>query len=82
LQIENEENEKLYRLINYYFWYPTLQSLSNICIMASPKSSSKIFKNIQQTLVLKKILMPSSYDIRIRQNWYCQKHKHRLFKET
>jgi hypothetical protein len=31
---------------------------------------------------LKKILMPSSYDIRIRQNWYCHKQKHGSFNET
>jgi hypothetical protein len=82
LQIEKEDNQKNYRLINYYFWYPTLQSFSNIYIIASSRRSSKIFKNIQQTLLLKKILMPSSYDIRIRQNWYCQNHKYKSFKET
>jgi hypothetical protein len=44
-------------LINkYIFWYPTLQSLDNFSIMASFRSSSKQFKNIQQTLVLKKSL--------------------------
>jgi hypothetical protein len=56
LQIEKEENQKNYRLKINKIWYPTLQSLSNICIMASPRSSSKIFKNIQQMLVLKKSL--------------------------
>jgi hypothetical protein len=56
LQIEKEENQKIYRLIIILFGYPILQSLKNICIMASPRSSSKIFKNIQQTLVLKKSL--------------------------
>jgi hypothetical protein len=30
-----------YRLIKLTFWYPTLQSLGHICIMASSRSSSK-----------------------------------------
>jgi hypothetical protein len=46
---------------------------------------SKFLKTIQKystNACFGKILMPSSYDIRIRQNWYCHKQKHISFKKT
>jgi hypothetical protein len=57
LQIEKDKNQKHYRLIFLFFWCPTLRSLSNNYIMASPRSSSKKFqKNSTNALFWKKTL--------------------------
>jgi hypothetical protein len=42
------------------------------------QNNSKIFNK----RLFWKILMPSLYDIRIRQTWYCHKQKHISFKKT
>jgi hypothetical protein len=39
-KLKKSENQKIHRLIRLIFWYPTLQSLGNICIMASRRNSS------------------------------------------
>jgi hypothetical protein len=82
LQIEKEENQKNYKLINIYFWYPTVQSLAIFALWLHLEVPQKNIQKYSTNTCFENILMSSSYNIRIRQNWYCQKHKHKSFKET
>jgi hypothetical protein len=76
--LKESEIKNIYRLINIFLGTLPLNPWAIFALWLHLEVPQIFLTNA----CFEKILMPSSYDIRIRQNWYCRKQKHRSFNEN